>query len=111
MTLKSERLRQRMAALQTELQEAEKVEKRRARERAQRALARAARRSGLIAALSQREGAHAAVLEREFARIAAQIDEPEAPSDAAPGDREWHARTESASDGKGWHGDQGEEAE
>lgn len=108
MTLKSERLRQRMADLQAELQEAEKVENRRARERAQRTLARAARRSGLLAALSQREGVHAAVLEREFGRLADRIDDSGFSPDAASTDRPGTSRSDGEVDEMAWNGGESE---
>jgi len=108
MTLKTERLRQRMAALQTELQEAEKVEKRLARERAQRALARAARRSGLLAALSQRKGVHEEVLEREFGRLADQFDGSGFSPDTASTNRPVTSRSDGEADEMAWNGEESE---
>ncbi len=83
MTKKSERLRQRLADLQTELKETEKDEKRREREHAQRVLVHTARRAGLLTALAQSEGEQATLLEREFMRIAGRIDDRDSSADTA----------------------------
>lgn len=73
MTSKSDRIRERVKALETQLAEAEKSEKQRARKRTEKALAAAAKKSGLAAELRARENVDGAWLEREFAAVADRL--------------------------------------
>lgn len=83
MTSKSERIREQVTALRAQLAETEKAEKRRAQERAEKALSAAAKKSGLAAELRAREIVSSELLEREFAAIADRLRRAPKPEDGA----------------------------
>lgn len=104
MPKKSEHLRRRLKELKDELRETEKNEARRAREHALRLVTRSARRSGLLAAVSQRESAPETLLEREFTRLAARLEDFDSPTGGTSHNTQPSVQLENQSRESSWHG-------